>query len=151
MRRYTTACLALAFLLGGGLRGEDRKVDKEGWKALNGTWEVVSAVADGKKQPPPKEKATVTNKDGKYTLKVGDTMVGGGTVKIDPSASPATVDITPSSGPDKGKSVLGIYEVKGDTLRSCIAPAGKPRPRAFESKEGSGHTLFTYKRVKPRE
>jgi hypothetical protein len=57
----------------------------------------------------------------------------------------------PSSGPDKGKTVRGIYEVKGDTQRVCVAAAGKPRPKAFESREGSGHTLITYKRAKARD
>jgi hypothetical protein len=39
-------------------------------------------------------------------------------------------------------------EVKGDTHRVCFAAPGKPRPKAFESKEGSGHMLQTYKRAK---
>jgi hypothetical protein len=33
----------------------------------------------------------------------------------------------------------------------CLARPGKPRPKAFESKAGSGHRLETYKRVKARD
>jgi hypothetical protein len=57
----------------------------------------------------------------------------------------------PSTGEDaKGKAIRGIYAVRGDALRVCLARPGKPRPKAFESAEGSGHVLYTYKRVKAR-
>jgi uncharacterized protein (TIGR03067 family) len=156
MRRCGLAGLALALLLGGGAPADEKKADKaeavkQEWKLLNGTWEAVSAVLDGKKMPAPKEKVTVTLRDGKYTVKQGDKVVAEGTGKIDPTTSPKSVDVTPSSGPDKGKTVLAIYEVKGDTQRVCFARPGKPRPKTFEAKKGSGDALYTHKRVKPRD
>jgi len=59
------------------------------------------------------------------------------------------LDVTRSEGPRKGETVLAIYEVKGDSLRTCFAPPGRERPTGFTPKEGSGHVLRTYKRVKP--
>ena len=47
------------------------------------------------------------------------------------------------------KTKLGIYELDGDTYRYCLAPAGKPRPTEFASKEGSGHSLGASQRQKP--
>jgi uncharacterized protein (TIGR03067 family) len=148
------ACLAL--LLGGGVRADEKKTDKEAavkeeWKRLNGTWEWVRAAADGKEAPAPKEKVTLTLKDGKATAKAGDKLLGEATAKVDPTTSPKSLDLTPAARGSKGKTVSAIYEVKGDTQRVCIAPPGKPRPKAFEAQEGSGHTLVTYKRVKARE
>ena len=155
MRRWGLAGLALALLLGGGVRADEKDGDKEAavkkdWKLLNGTWEAVRAVVDGKKMPAPKEKATVTVKDGKYTVRVGEKVASEGTAKIDPTTTPKSIDSTPATGENKGKTFRGIYEVKGDEHRVCFAPPGKPRPKTFESKEGSGHRLYTYKRVKAR-
>jgi uncharacterized protein (TIGR03067 family) len=154
MRRCGLAGLALALLLGGGLRAEDKKGDKgaavkEEYKRLNGTWELVRAVDDGKELPAPKVKTTVTFKDGKYTARQGGKVVAEGTAKLDPTTSPKAVDTTPATGADKGKTSRGIYEVKGDTQRVCFARPGQPRPKTFGAKEGSGHGLATYKRVKP--
>jgi uncharacterized protein (TIGR03067 family) len=154
MKGYGVAGLALALLLG-GVRADEKEGDKgkavkEEWKRLNGAWEVVRTVVDGKEQPAPK-KATVTLKDGKYTVRQGGKVVAEGAGTVDPTTSPKSLDITPATGDYRGKTLSAIYEVKGDTQRVCIAPPGKPRPKAFEAKEGSGHRLTTYKRVKARD
>jgi uncharacterized protein (TIGR03067 family) len=155
MRRRGLAGLALALLLGGGALADDKadkaEAVKKEWKRLNGTWEGVRAVIDGKEQPAPKEKVTFTLKDGKYTVREGGKVVAEATFKVDPTTSPKSLDLTPATGAYKGKTILGIYEVKGDTHRLCFAPPGKPRPKAFESKKGSGDALHTFKRVKARD
>ena len=153
MRRWGLAGLALALLLCGVRaeeKGDKREAAKKEWKLLNGTWEVTRLVVDGKEQPAPKG-ATLTLKDGKYTVRQGGKVVGEGASKVDPTASPKSLDLTPGGGPTKGKTVPAIYEVKGETLRLCFAPPGKPRPKALESRKGSGHTLDTYKRAKARD
>jgi len=53
------------------------------------------------------------------------------------------MDVTRSDGPRKGETVLAIYEVKGDSLRTCFAPHGELRPDGFAPKEGSGRVLRT--------
>ena len=157
MRRAGLAGLALALLLGGASadekktdRAKARAVRKE-WKRLNGTWEVTAVVSDGKEVTLPEEKTTVTLRDGKYAGAAGGRVVAQGTDEIDPTSSPKSMDITPATGEYSGKTYPAIYEVKGDTYRVCIAPPDKPRPRAFESEEGSGHTLITYKRLTPKD
>ena len=47
-----------------------------------------------------------------------------------------------------GKEIKGIYEMDGDTLKSCVAPAGKERPKEFSAGKGTGHTLRVFKRMK---
>jgi uncharacterized protein (TIGR03067 family) len=118
-----------------------------GKKAWEGTWQCVSKVIDGKKQDA--SGWLVMHVGDAYTLKKGDMVVSKGTNKRDKTVTPHTIDTTPSAGPGKGKTALGIYEVKGDTMRLCLAPAGKERPKAFASPEGSGLILETWKRVPP--
>ena len=56
--------------------------------------------------------------------------------------------MTPDDGPNKGKTLVGIYEVKGDELKVCHGDPGADRPKEIASKEGSGLSLITLKRVK---
>jgi uncharacterized protein (TIGR03067 family) len=47
----------------------------------------------------------------------------------------------------KGGAVqLGIYKLEGNTLTTCMAKAGAPRPEKFASAKGSGCTLGEWKR-----
>jgi uncharacterized protein (TIGR03067 family) len=51
---------------------------------------------------------------------------------IDLTASPKTMDLTFTEGPQTGKTALGIYKVEGDTYRLCRAAPGKPTPAQSE-------------------
>ena len=53
-----------------------------------------------------------------------------------------------TDGPTKGKTQLGIYEVDGDTFRSCFASPGAERPTDFSSKPGEARTVSIWKREK---
>ena len=69
-------------------------------------------------------------------------------VKLDATKTPAHIDILPQEGGDKGKTVKGIYELKGDTLRLCFGRPDEDRPTAFASKEGDKTFLVEFKREK---
>jgi hypothetical protein len=51
-------------------------------------------------------------------------------------------------GPDKGKVMLGIYEIDGDKMKACFDPTGKQRPTEFKSEAGSQNFVNVHKRVK---
>jgi uncharacterized protein (TIGR03067 family) len=85
--------------------------------------------------------------DGAYTVKVGD-VVDKGTLKIDPAAKPKAMDIIGTDGPNKGKTFLAIYELKGDTLRICYDLAGKARPTEFFTSKDRPFFLAIYQRAK---
>ena len=53
-----------------------------------------------------------------------------------------------TEGAAKGKKVLGIYKLDGDNATFCFAQPDKERPTKFETKEGSGLTLSTWKKTK---
>jgi uncharacterized protein (TIGR03067 family) len=87
-------------------------------------------------------------KGDKYTVTVG-AEVDQGTCKLNPSAKPKALDITGTDGPNKGKTILAIYERNGDTLRVCYDLSGKNRPTEFKTQAGTQLFLVTYQREKP--
>jgi len=143
----TLIALPLALSMLGGDKDAPRPQDKD----YEGEWELVSSIKNGEKLPKPRQgkKIVLTHDNGDYTVKIGDDLVAVGTYKLDPMKKPRAQDLMPGVGPNKGKTLLGIYEVKGDEFRSCFADPDKERPKEFASKEGSGILLNTWKRIKP--
>jgi uncharacterized protein (TIGR03067 family) len=139
--------LSLALVLSFALAaqgGDAKEAD-----SLQGTWLPSTAELSGKLFPDEVRKTiTLVVKDDKYTVTVGK-EVDQGTVKLNPAAKPKEMDITGTDGPNKGKTILAIYERDGDTLRVCYDLSGKNRPTEFKTKEGTQLFLVTYKREKP--
>jgi uncharacterized protein (TIGR03067 family) len=116
--------------------------------ALQGAWRAVSIMAEGQAMPEEQARAfELVIKGDKYDFKVQGEVMESGTLKLDSSKKPATVDFMIEKGDDKGKTQLGIYELKGDDFKCCVSQAGKTdRPK--ELKAGSDSTLFVFKRQK---
>src|SRR5262249_38858612 len=90
-----------------GNAGRKEAAVKEEMKRLNGVWERVSYTLDGKNVPlPDGKKLYTTIEDGKFSTKLGDEAVGGGTFTLDPAARPPTIDLVYDAGPNKGKTYL---------------------------------------------
>jgi uncharacterized protein (TIGR03067 family) len=143
MLRSLFVAFVVALSFSSAVRSDDAKDDK-----LDGTWLPTSAELGG--QPFPEEVRKTIKlviKDDKYTVTVG-TQADQGTVKRMPSATPKALDITGTEGPNKGKTILAIYELKGDTLRVCYDLSGKKRPTEFKTESGTQLFLVEYKRQK---
>jgi uncharacterized protein (TIGR03067 family) len=140
-------CLVAALTI--GRAGAQDDTAKKELKKLEGTWATVSIEAAGEEVADKDKIKTrkLTTKGDKYTLKVGDETVEG-TIDINPTKKPKTIDVKPTSGNDKGKTLLGIYELDGDSLKICVAPPGKDRPTAFSTAAEDGKVLVVYKREK---
>src|SRR6516165_11837054 len=125
MRLHAVVALGLGCLVAaltiGRARAQDDAAKKE-IKKLEGIWATVSIEAAGQKVTDEDKIKTrkLTTKGDKYTMKVGDETVQG-TVEINPSKNPKTIDIKPDTGSNKGKTLLGIYELDGDNLTICLA------------------------------
>lgn len=119
-------------------------------KKLQGTWNIASLEVEGTGQPEGAFRgAQITIKnDGFATAAMGSTYKG--TFTVDAAASPKTIDMHFSDGPEKGNVALGIYEIDGDSWRLCLAIAGKTRPRTFATSPGSGFALETLVRTGSR-
>lgn len=136
-------CSGLAVLMLLLARAEARQ--EEG---LLGAWKPVEAELGGVKLP---EAALAALRlelgKGTYVLK-GAESPDRGTVAVDPSKKPRTMDVTGTEGPNKGKSFPCIYELDGDTLRICYDLSGQKRPEEFKTVKGTKLYLVTYKRDK---
>jgi uncharacterized protein (TIGR03067 family) len=139
------------FLNGIVASADDKTSNDEHVKKLVGKWMRVSGVRDGEALKPSTYANMAFKIMGgklKYFLykKSGEESIPSD-VKIDPSKSPAQIDIIDDS-PDKSIA-KGIYKLEGDTLTVFIAEYGKgKRPEKFESKPGKGTELYVYKRAK---
>jgi uncharacterized protein (TIGR03067 family) len=123
---------------------------RQDYERLTGTFTLVSGVVDGKPVPEEVRKKTilVTDHD-KFTVSTGHEAgtSSRGTFTIDPTKTPKTADSLQADGPDKGKTLLGIYEIIDDNhKRACWAPVGQPRPTEFTSEPGSGRILQIWER-----
>jgi uncharacterized protein (TIGR03067 family) len=106
-----------------------RSGDANNGETLQGTWLPSTTELAGKTFPDEVRKTIkLVVEDDKYTVTVGK-AVDQGTVKLNPTAKPKEMDITGTDGPNKGKTILAIYERDGDTLRVCYDPGGNPDTR----------------------
>jgi uncharacterized protein (TIGR03067 family) len=128
---------------------DDAAVTKE-LQAFKGIWRLDSKEEDGKKFSEEEIKDVIGTIDGsgKVSVRRSDKVIAEATIKLDPTKKPKTIDVSFTEGERKGKTVLGIYEIKSNTFRVCVARPGDERPAEFSSKAGSGHILIVYKREK---
>ncbi len=106
---------------------------------------------DGKKAPADElKKMKVTQKGAEWKFYLGEEVTEGKDT-VFPDKNPKEIDSVYTSGTASGKSVKGIYEITGDTIKYCWAEPGKERPREFASKADSGLTLMVLQRAKPEK
>ena len=118
-------------------------------KEIEGTWKPQSAELAGKPYPQKiLDTMKLVMKGETYLVEVAGQPDEGRT-KLDPAKSPKAIDITGTKGPNKGKTLLAIYELKGDELKVCYDLSGKSRPTEFATKAKTLLFLVRYRRVKP--
>ena len=131
---------------------EEKEAAKKDLAQLQGEWTMVSGSADGQAMPDEmlKEMKRVCKGDETTTTMNGQVFMKA-KITLDPSKKPKTIDYEMTEGFTKGKKQLGIYELDGDTFKSCFAGPGAERPTEFSSKPGDRRTLSVWKRVKETE
>ena len=126
----------------------DEAVDKE-MKLMEGEWQMVSGEREGNMFPDEVVKsAKRVTKEGETTTEINGMVVLKAKFKVDASKKPKNIDYEITDGPNKGKSMIGIYELKGDDFKACMVMSDQKRPTDFATKEGDGRTLTVWKRVK---
>ncbi len=144
MTRITVILFSMA-LTAVGDSGADATV--KDLEKMQGDWAVVSVIRDGVKEDNA-QSLFRTVKGHQYTVFLFDKPVGNGTFQIDATKKPKAIDSFPANL--AGKALLGIYQIEGNTIKTCYSPAGKDRPTEFSSKKGSGHTLMAWEREKKK-
>jgi uncharacterized protein (TIGR03067 family) len=138
--------LGFAFMSAGHIHGADRPKDPS---SLEGTWLPISAELAGQPFPEAVLKTMkLLVKDDAYTVHVGEKK-DVGTFKTDLTKKPMTMDIHGTEGPNKGKTLLAIFEVNGDSMKVCYDLSGEQRPTEFKTKPSTQLFLVTYKKAKP--
>jgi uncharacterized protein (TIGR03067 family) len=147
MKTLALFCTGVVMTFPAVALSDDAKKDES---KIDGTWLLKTAELGGKKLP---EQPGVTVK---LTLKKGEYEVQAespdrGTVTYDESTKPKEMDIKGVEGPNKGKTILAIYELSGDKLTICYDLSGKSRPTEFKTLPKSRLFLVTYERKKADE
>lgn len=139
------ALLAIVLAMG-SVSLDDPPAHDEG---LLGTWVIVSVEYNGEtpNELVYKGSTLVFEKD-KFSTSRNGQVNGGGTYTVTTKTSPKRIDRTFTSGPASGRTQSGIYEIKDDTLRLCVSFGTSPRPKEFETHNGSGTVYWVYKRMK---
>jgi uncharacterized protein (TIGR03067 family) len=158
MRERTALCAALlvgiCLVAAGAAAADDKGGGEADSKALQGTWQCVTSEIDGEKQSDDETKCyqLVFSGDKLTVTKNGSTVLKGA-VTLDPAHTPHGIDIkleedTENPG-NVGKTMAGIYELKGDELKWCFTlPDRSERPKEFKTESGSSQVYATLKREK---
>ena len=117
-------------------------------KSMEGKWKIEKAEAGGMEiESEDLKSVLVTITGARYEVLAKD-KTDAGTLKLDESQKPKTLDATDTEGEDVGKVVKAIYEISGDTMRVCYALDGGERPTEFATKPDTALLMITYKREK---
>lgn len=112
---------------------------------LQGTWHIVALEMDGQKMPAGDGAKIVVEGDRFTSLGMGADYKG--KLILDGSNKPKSFDLKFTSGPEKGNTNRGIYELKGDRWKICLDFHGKARPEAFKTTPGSGRAVEVLQRA----
>lgn len=129
--------------------GDDTEAAEKDLAQLQGEWSMASAGGGGQALPSDmlKNSKRVCKGD-ETTVVVGGQLLMKAKVTLDPSKKPKSIDYRVISGPNAGKTQLGVYELNGDTVRFCFSAPGMDRPTDFTAKAGDGRTSSVWKRDK---
>ncbi len=115
--------------------------------SLEGTWQIESMEAQGKRKMRGKDQLELGSmgfKDGKLVLRVqSDATIA--EIKVNPQATPATMDVTMKIGGQK-RTLPWIYKIDQDQMTICmnLKDSGE-RPKNFEPGDEQG--VIVLKRI----
>jgi uncharacterized protein (TIGR03067 family) len=135
-RRHFCALLALGMLGGCATPPAPKST------GLTGKWSPVTAFLGGKPFP-------LVTLQGPLRV-TNDRFEFGrdkGLYRVLATSRPAQLDIRGIEGPNAGREVAAIYELKGDELVVCYQLGAGGRPTDFTSPSGSKILLMHYKRI----
>ncbi|MCA9186915.1 MAG: TIGR03067 domain-containing protein [Pirellulaceae bacterium] len=133
----------------GVLASTDIEEAKSGDFQFDGVWKPKGAMLQGVLLPPPALDAITLRIEGDtYEVTVeGEEHSDKGVFLLDETVMPKRMVIKSTSGPNKGKIILAIYEVKSDiAMRVCYDLTGKAFPTDFKAPKNSDLYVAGYRR-----
>lgn len=117
-------------------------------KALQGTWVIEDAALGGRDHKADFAGMKLTVTGSKYVIDFADNS-DKGEITLDPAKKPPHLDLsTRKDGPFKGRTLPGIYELKGDTVVLCLNSEKPDRPAKFDAPAKTPLVLLTFARAK---
>jgi uncharacterized protein (TIGR03067 family) len=108
---------------------------KDPLPALQGNWAITTIGGQPLADSGTEMSLTITGD--KYAQTVNGEVNERGTFKVDTTKKPMTIDLIITEGPDAGKTQLGVFELKDDTLTGNLnTPGVASRPADFAAQEG---------------
>jgi uncharacterized protein (TIGR03067 family) len=145
--RTLASVAVVGFLILGGAQTGDEALKKKELEALRGNWNVLIKGAEKADQDLQQQFSMVEN-----SLQI---RIGGASIDlkftVNPTKKPKEIDMTRTLPDGSDTSMLGIYELNGDTLKLCFNDFGKKRPTEFKAKAGSKQSNFVLKREKKKD
>jgi uncharacterized protein (TIGR03067 family) len=127
------------------MNNPEDSTSKKDLDGMQDTWNLVSAMQDGKALPGDEVKQTTIVVSGdtfRFPGLAEDATSRAGTFKLDATKKPKEMDTISA----EKEVILGIYALDENSYKVCFAAAGKPRPSEFGSAPGSGQILQVWKR-----
>ncbi len=108
---------------------------------------MVRAELGGESAPPEVAgQTTLQLTDGKYRVRFGGEVVDRGTFDVGGVIERPTIVLRGTSGPNAGRTIPGLFQIRGDRLRICYGLNGIA-PTEFATAAGDERYLATYRRT----
>lgn len=111
---------------------------------IQGEWVLLTCVSEGMALP---ESMTKQGKRiataSEITVTMGPQVVVKAKYRVNRDKQPNTIDYLTA----RNQLQYGIFQVDGNTLRTCFAPPGRPRPTDFASDRLNQRTFTEWKKV----
>ena len=130
--------------------GAEQQEIREELARLQGVWWLSTMEVNGKKAPDDQVRSWQLVIEGdQYNPGSGETSVEY-SFRIDPSRNPKAIDLLPHEGQNKGRTLRGVYALKGKLLMLCrsLGSDGE-RPAGFRTRPDSGLASVVWSREKP--
>ncbi len=114
---------------------------------LDGLWQLVRAEHAGETAPELViEKTTIELEAGQYRVRFGGKIVDAGSFEVGGVVEDQTIVLRGTSGPNAGKTIPCIYQLRGDRLRVCYGFDGLA-PTEYVTDAKNQRYLAVYRRV----
>ena len=145
---FVVTISAVARISRGG-DGEDE------WAKLDGTWEAVDDNMNGQSRNVAwlgrAAKVMIIGRSMIVLNKLDSVNYEAGLRNLQPSASPATVDLSVQEDGKAVREFPAVYKLDGDDLQICWWFKDEKKPRPTKLEKGEGLRLLVLKRVKETE